>query len=312
LFEPADRIPALAALRGAVRRQDWPAVAAAFDAHPDEDDRALACRVVAETPGAEAFLAGAAERTPGEPLARTLLADRLIQVGWGIRTAHQAQHVSRQQFQEFHGYLRRAEVLLIGVCAEHPEYALAWYLRLITARGLELGAGEARRRYARLAEHHPHHFSGQQQLLQQLCPKWGGDWDAAHGFAAECAKASPPGSPNGALVAIAQMEQYLEMAAEGGTRPAAGHLSSADVHQRLLAAAAHSVLHPAARTDVYHHIDAHNAFAAAHSAAGRPAAAAAHFRVIGNRATEFPWNYLGRGDHAAEFVRHRKAALAKG
>ncbi|MFF1372408.1 hypothetical protein [Streptomyces virginiae] len=53
VFEPADRIPALAALRSAVRRQDRAAVAAALDGLDDEDDRALACRVVAETDGSE-------------------------------------------------------------------------------------------------------------------------------------------------------------------------------------------------------------------------------------------------------------------
>ncbi|MFD9619080.1 hypothetical protein ACFWB2_17615 [Streptomyces virginiae] len=53
VFEPADRIPALAGLRSAVRRRDRAAVAAAFDGLDDEDDRALACRVVAETDGSE-------------------------------------------------------------------------------------------------------------------------------------------------------------------------------------------------------------------------------------------------------------------
>lgn len=92
MFEPADRIPALAALRSAVRRKDWGAVAAAFDGLDDEDDRTLACRVVAETDGSEVFLRQAAERFPRDPLPRSLLADRLVQIGWGIRTAHRAQH----------------------------------------------------------------------------------------------------------------------------------------------------------------------------------------------------------------------------
>lgn len=312
MFEPADRIPALAVLRSAVRSEDWAAVAASFDALHDEDDRALACRVVAETDGSEVFLRRAAESSPRDPLPRALLADRLVQVGWGIRTAYRAQHVSQQQFDDFHAHLRRAEILLIDVCAEHPRYALAWYLRVITSRGLELGSGETRRRYDRLAEHHPHHYGGQSQLLQQLCPKWGGSWEAAHGFARECAANAPDGSPNGALVAIAQLENYLEIADRTSISAASTYLRTPDNQTRRLEAAARSVLHPASRADAFRAVDAHNAFAAAHSAAARHAAAAPHFRAVGDHASEFPWGYLGDGDHTDEFARHRKIALAKG
>lgn len=312
MFEPADRIPALASLRSAVRHEDWAAVAASFDGLDDEDDRTLACRVVAETDGSEVFLRRAAERSPRDPLPRTLLADRLVQVGWGIRTGHRAQHVSKRQFDDFHAHLRRAEILLIDVCAEHPQYALAWYLRVVTSRGLELGVGETRRRYDRLAEHHPHHFGGQAQLLQQICPKWGGSWEAAHGFARECAADAPDGRPNGALVAIAQLENYLEIAEQTSVRAASTYLRDLDNQTRRLEAAARSVLHPAARADAFRSVDAHSAFAAAHSAAARHAAAAPHFRALGDRASEFPWCYLGSGDHEDEFERHRKIALAKG
>ncbi|WP_327736936.1 hypothetical protein OG749_27690 [Streptomyces nojiriensis] len=312
VFEPADRIPALASLRSAVRHEDWAAVAASFDGLDDEDDRTLACRVVAETDGSEVFLRRAAERSPRDPLPRTLLADRLVQVGWGIRTGHRAQHVSKRQFDDFHAHLRRAEILLIDVCAEHPQYALAWYLRVVTSRGLELGVGETRRRYDRLAEHHPHHFGGQAQLLQQICPKWGGSWEAAHGFARECAADAPDGRPNGALVAIAQLENYLEIAEQTSVRAASTYLRDLDNQTRRLEAAARSVLHPAARADAFRSVDAHSAFAAAHSAAARHAAAAPHFRALGDRASEFPWCYLGSGDHEDEFERHRKIALAKG
>ncbi|WP_328789134.1 hypothetical protein [Streptomyces sp. NBC_00273] len=56
VFEPADRIPSLAALRTAARSKDWDAITSAFAGLRDEDDRALACRTVAETSGTELFL----------------------------------------------------------------------------------------------------------------------------------------------------------------------------------------------------------------------------------------------------------------
>ncbi|MCX5296403.1 hypothetical protein OG898_07845 [Streptomyces sp. NBC_00193] len=312
LYEPADRIPALADLRAHVHRQDWGAVAAAFDALGDEDDRAIASRVVGEQHNAEPFLNGAMADDPGDPLVRSLLAERMIRLGWAVRSSARAHDVPAARFQQFHGYLRRAELLLIDVCAEHPRYALAWYLRTITSRGLQLGPGETRRRYERLAEHHPHHYAGQQQLLQQLCPKWGGSWETAHAFAGECARTAPPGGPGGALVAIAQLEQYAESLDGSDTRRAEKYLATPENRAHLLAAARHSVLHPDARAEAYAHTDAHNAFAAAHSAAARPADAAPHFRVLGDRASRFPWDYLGTGDHTVEFVRHRKNALATG
>ncbi|MFI5759901.1 hypothetical protein ACIA8F_03050 [Streptomyces sp. NPDC051563] len=312
VYEPADRIPALADLRAHVHRQDWDAVAAAFAALGDEDDRAIASRVVGEQHNAETFLNGAMAQDPGDPLVRSLLAERLIRLGWGLRTSARAHDVPAGRFQQFHGYLRRAELLLIDVCAEHPRYALAWYLRTTTSRGLELGLGETRRRYERLAEHHPHHYAGQQQLLQQLCPKWGGTWEAAHSFAAQCARTAPPGAPAGALVAIAQLEQYADARDGSDARRGEKYLAAPENRAQLLAAARHSVLHPDARAGAYAHTDAHNAFAAAHSAAARPADAAPHFRVLGDRGSTFPWNYLGFGDHTTEFVRHRKTALATG
>ncbi|WP_354383043.1 hypothetical protein [Streptomyces sp. PvR034] len=308
VFEPVNRVPALAALRSAVQRQDWAAVAATFDALPREQDRPAACRVVADTEGAEEFLGRIVAQRPGDPLARALLADRFVQIGWNIRSGYGAEHVSKDQFRDFHAYLRRAEVLLIDVCAEYPAFGLAWYLRVLTARGLELGQSEARRRYARLAEHHPHHYSGQSQLLQKLCPKWGGSWEAAHGFAWEVTVSAPAGSPNGALVALAQMEQWLEL---DGDAAREAYLREPVQAQRLRDAAARSVLHPEARPDDPLAVGAHSAFAAVHSLAGRHAEAAPHFRALGDHAHEFPWVYV-KGGHEAAFVRHRKLALAKG
>ncbi|WP_330332078.1 hypothetical protein OHS33_21850 [Streptomyces sp. NBC_00536] len=308
LFEPVDRNPALAALRAAVQRHDWAAVAAVFDAPQYEEDRVVASRVVADTLGAEGFLLQVVEQRPRDPLARILLADRYVQIGWDIRSGARAEHVSKDQFQEFHAYLRRAEMLLIDVCAEYPALGLAWFHRVITARGLELGQSEARRRYDRLSEHHPHHYPAQMQLLQKLCPKWGGSWEAAHGFAWDSTVQAPEGSPNGALVALAQMEQWLEL--KGGAASEA-YLRDPAQHARLRDAAARSVLHPHFRAQGSQAIGAHSAFAAVHSVAGRHAEAAPHFRALGDHASEFPWSYV-KGGHEAAFVRHRKTALAQG
>ncbi|AWZ09878.1 MULTISPECIES: hypothetical protein [unclassified Streptomyces] len=308
LLDPALAIPALAPLRAATLAGE--SLAAAFETVSDEDDRTLACRVVASTPGSEEFLRRTVEELPHDPLARTLYADRLVTTGWEIRTGARAAGTAAGRAADFRSHLLRAEGLLIGVCAEHPEYALAWHLRVITARGLELGQSETRRRYDRLAEHHPHHHAGQQQLLQQLCPKWGGSWEAAQSFADDCARRSRPGSPAAVLGAVVQLERWLELA---GTDPdeAEDHVEDPARRTELERAAAASVLHPDFDSERHHAIAAHGVFAAVHCLASRWREAAPHFRALGNRMSAFPWEYLD-SDPVAEFARHREIALGRG
>ncbi|MGW2914092.1 hypothetical protein ACWC9X_26990 [Streptomyces asoensis] len=301
-FDPYDNTPELIPLREAARAGDWPAVRAYCEGLGSAARLTTASNMLADVPGVENFLERAAAEQPAGPLARTLLAERYIHIGWDIRSSARAQHVSRDQFVQFHDWLRRAEQILIEVCAEHPSYAPAWTARLKTVRGLQLGQAEARRRYDRLRAHHPHHYRAQTQLLQQLCPKWSGSWEAAHAFARECATAAPDGSVSGALVAIVHIEHALDL--DGGHK--AAYMRSPSVHHDLRNAAQVSVLHPAHRPD-WDTVGAHNAFAFAFSFGGHLADAAAHFAALGDRATDDPWDCMP--DKKAAFLRYRKAAL---
>ncbi|MEU9760881.1 hypothetical protein [Streptomyces sp. NPDC047985] len=304
-FDPCVIIPSLADLRAAVHEHDWASVEAYFDFLDHEDDRAVAAEIFRHLGLAERFLERIVAERPSSALARTLLAIRYIGVGWGIRGAYRAKHVSRKRFEEFHEWLRRAERLLIDVCAEHPTYALAWATRLTTARGLELGQGEARRRYERLAEHHPHHISGQMQLLQHLCPKWGGSWGEAEAFARACLDSAPPGSHAGRLVAQFHLERWLGDTNYGHS----DYLRPTAVRDDILAAAARSVGHPDYRPG-FHWVGDHNDFAGALCLGGHHREAAPFFRTLGDKATELPWEYTG--DKGIQFLKHRKTALAKG
>jgi hypothetical protein len=302
-FDPFDTLPELVPLRTAATYGDWPATAVFFAGLGTEEQRSFASGLLAGIDGVERYLEQAATALPGDPLPRTLLADRYLHIGWDIRSGARAQHVSRDRFDQFHAWLRRAEQLLIEVCAEHPSYAHAWTVRVVTARGLELGQSEARRRYDRLAAHHPHHYPAQTQLLQSLCPKWSGSWEAAHGFARECAAAAPDGSHSGALVALAHLEHWLEL--ESMER--AAYMRGLTVRDDLRFAAQVSVLHPAYRPG-FHGIGAHSAFALAFSLGGHHDDAIPHFLELEDRASEFPWQYMS--DPTAAFIKYRKAALS--
>ncbi|MFF7332815.1 hypothetical protein [Streptomyces sp. NPDC008150] len=302
LCDPFEVHPDLAPLRQAAFAGDWTAVRAFFDGLDGERTH-YAAGALGDLDEVETLLERAAAEQPDDPLPRALLAERYIRMGWEIRSRAEAQHVSRDRFARFHEWLRKAERLLIEVCAEHPGYAAAWASRQTSARGLELGQSESRRRYDRLSAVHPHHYGAQLQHLQQVCPKWSGSWEAAHGFARECATAAPPGSPSGALVALAHIEHWVSL--EGGQDVA--YLREVAVLAELRQAARDSVLHPDF-VPGWHAPGAHGAFAMVFSLAGRPADAAPHFEALGNRIDEFPWRYLPRWQGA--FADQRDAALA--
>ncbi|MGC9665562.1 hypothetical protein ACNTMW_03290 [Planosporangium sp. 12N6] len=302
------RVPRVAQVRHAVTAGDWPSIAAFFSLPATQADPGLqyaAAWVVAETAGTGAFLEQQAATETASTLARTLLATRLIHVGWGVRTGARAQHVSRQQFATFHEYLRRAERILIEVTALEPENVTAWTLRLTTARGLELGQSEARRRYDRAAAYAPHNLDAQRQVVQQLCPKWSGSWEAMHTFARDCMTSAPDGALSAAVVAEGHLERWLDLSDKEG----AAYLRQPAVQQELVEAASRSVLHPSFRP-AYGWVLAHNLFAAVFSLAGRYREAAVHFRAVGHLASRFPWAYLGT--EAPAFERYRAEALQKG
>ncbi|MFJ7155717.1 hypothetical protein ACIQUQ_12330 [Streptomyces sp. NPDC101118] len=305
-LDPFSTFPELVPLRLAVIARDWAAVSAYFGGLGSDEDRVYAAERVADMPGAEQVLGPAVAAHPHDPLPRTLLAYRRVAVAWAIRTGAGSEHVSRAQFTRFHHWLELAETQLVQVCAEHPAYALAWHLRIRTARGLELGAAEARRRYDRLAEHHPHHFPAQAQLLQQLCAKWGGSFAETWNFAQDCVAGAPPGSHSGLLVATAVLEHRLTLSG----KEAKGYLRQDWIRVAVTQAAAASVLHPGHRNG-FLRLRAHGLFAATLSLGGHHADAAPHFRAMGDDADAHPWDCLD-ADPGNAFRKHRKTALAKG
>ncbi len=305
-FEIASAFPEAAWLRQAAAARDWAAIRNYVDGLPYGTDRAFAVRQLSEVDGVEEWLRGVVAATPGDVLALTVLGAREVRIGWEIRTTARAQHVSHEQFAGLHAHLRQAEQLLIRATALDPAYDAAWAERLTTAMGLQLGQNEARRRYDRLTKHHPHHFTGQARLLQQLCPKWGGSWEAAHGFARECMLAAPEGALSGGLVAEVHMEHRLDLRGQEREQ----YLRQDHVRAELVEAAERSVLHPGFRRG-YGWVTVQGYFAAHFSLMGDMPRAAACFRALGNLASRYPWCELGK-DPAETYIRHRDTALARG
>lgn len=264
--------PTIAAFRSALAAGEWDAcrhiVGAATPA-----ERTACLRSGGEADGLTGFLTEILVRDPADTTARVLLAYHFITVGWNTPGG------------AFLDWLRRAEVELIEATARDRRDPAAWVARLITARGLELGLGEVRRRYDRLAAADPYHLAGQRQLLQSLCPKWGGSWSRMFGFARQVLRDAPPGGPHASLIVDAHMERYLDLGDKS-------YLSQAAVRDEIAAAAEHSVLHPRFRHE-HGWVSAANAFACYFSEQGDTTLAAAMFRLLGPYAEEWPWEYFG-------------------
>jgi len=283
-FQQFESTPEYAALRAALASNLWDPVESQLRTFPF-DQLGYALVSLGQVTGIEEFLQYAINNHPHSPFARTAMAARSIMLGWDARSS--AEDISDEQFAAFQLWLNSAEQHLITVCAQNPGFAPAWSLRVITARGLQVGESEARRRYRRLSELSPNDYPAQAQLLQYLLPKWFGSWEAAIAFARECAGAAPPGSNSAALIPLLHIERWLSL---GGGKPGKAYMAAPDVYSELQEAASRSVLHPSHRLDPIG-VEARSAFAMAFYVGGKFAEADPHIQALGDRATEFPWSY---------------------
>jgi len=299
-FDPAAAYPEVAALQAALTARDWAVCRQVLDsAEPAaRTDLVLIC---AEQPGLEEFLREAWQRDPADTAAAAMLGSFLTQDGWRVRTTSAAADVSRQQWEIFHERLRQAERVLVRAAARNPYDPAVWVCRMTTSRGLGLSLPETRRRYDRLSAAHPHHLPGQLSLVQQLCPKWGGDWAQLHQFARESMQAAPLGTHNAVVVVAAHLEQWLA-GLDNTIGRGPGHLPA--VAGEIYEAAQRSVWHPEFRRG-FGWVRVMSTFAMAFSLLGDDRAAGSMFAALGPFASERPWSDLGS---PARVIRGRREA----
>ena len=309
LLDPGAAYQEFAPARAAMQARDWPAVRGLLDRVPPPLRTAVIATCGEELPD-PSFPAGVLNADPDDTTAASVLGAHLITTGWKIRTDAAAEQVSRRQFEKFHEWLRQAEAVLVEAAARNPRDPAVWTELMISGRGLQVGQSEVRRRYDRAVQADPHHLPAQMQLVQQLCPKWGGSWAEVHGFAREAMLAAPFGHPQGALVADAHIEHGF-----AGNRLApmvAGtiskHLRDEQVRAELYDAARRSVWHPEFRR-WYGWEWAASTFAMVFSLLGDERGAAHLFGVLGNLGTKQPWEYLGMP--AYQLRKRRRRALAR-
>jgi hypothetical protein len=293
--------PDLKPLRRAVKAGDWASVSEYFRQFPRGFDASFAVTMVAEIPGSQKWLQLMADTHRDDPLPRLLLGGRLIAIAWKVRSGYQARYVGQAQFALFHTYLYRADRLLGEVTADEPGNIAAWTLRLDTARGLGFGLGEARRRYERVAAECKSPFHAQRKMVQQLCPKWGGTFQAVEIFTRDCLAQTPPGGICGAVVA----EHYLEAALEQNSFD---HFRQ-DAARQAMAQASALILHQDYQPQ-HGWATAHGLLAAGFWLGHNKEAAKPHFAVLNNKLSWYPWAMIDRSEHAA-FRKARYAVLGR-
>jgi hypothetical protein len=265
----------------------------------DPDDRAFYLRVCADVGGVQDWIEEwiAADRDSTLPL--LVRGAHAVHWAWEARGAARAEYTGKDQFEGFFRRLKLAENCLDEVVERDPADTTAWAFLVLSARGRQVDRAEMQRRWAGVVATHPHHFMAHVQKLQYLCDKWFGSDEEMFAFARETVAASPPGSPLGRLVADAHMEKWLSLDAGED----AEYMARQDVRDDLLAAANHSVFHPAYR-ERSTWLTVSNAFACAFALSGQPEPALRLFEILGDRVTRDPWNYYN-GDPGTAFVKLR-------
>jgi hypothetical protein len=299
-LDPAAAYPAVTAVRAALTAGDWGGVRRVLDAAMPVG-RSMLIRFGSDGDDLEDHLRSVIADDPADTAAVAMLGSHLINIGWNIRSGARAPHVSEKQFAGFHDWLRRAEIVLLDGVARRPDDPALWVARLTSARGLELGLAEIRRRYDKLAAIDPHHLPGQSQYLQRLCPKWGGSYELLHAWCREAMLAAPPGAMQAGLVVDAHIEHWLE---EGAAGPS--YLRSKAVRAEIYEAANRSVWHPEFRRD-YGWVQVASSFAMVFGVLDDLPSAARMFGLLGDLGTQLPWVYLDENPAAAIRARRRKA-----
>ncbi|MFI5890629.1 hypothetical protein ACIA5D_10990 [Actinoplanes sp. NPDC051513] len=306
LLDAADAYPEVTKVRDALAGRDWSAARAVLDA-ASPAGRSMLIDFAAEGDDLEDFLQYVVATDPDDTAAVAMLGMHLIKIGWNIRSGARAQYVSSEQFESFHDWLRRAEAVLLDGVARNPADPALWFARLTSARGLELGLAETRRRYQKLAAIDPHHLPGQSQYLQRLCPKWSGSWETLHPWCREAMLAAPPGAVQGVLVADAHIEHWLDLDDGADAR----YLESPPVRAEVYEAAQRSIFHAEFRRN-YGWVQAASTFAMLFVLFDDAKTAAAAFGLLGDLGTEHPWHYFGAGEVSDRIRRNRKWALENG
>lgn len=140
----------------------------------------------------------------------------MVRDAWRVRSRAAANDVSREAHERFASILSQTEQLLLGAAERWPDSVLPWIPLQATTRGLVpwLGRDAIRQRFEQAYQREPYNYLVATEVLQSLCPKWYGSYEATFSFARSLLQA-PRDSPTRMLIAHAELELLFDTVPQG-------------------------------------------------------------------------------------------------
>jgi hypothetical protein len=225
---------------------------------------------------------------------------------WQARGGGRARTVERDAWPVFHGRLVEAERELARAAALDPADPTPYVRGMHVAMGLSLGQAEIRRRFGEVMRRHRWHQAAHAVMVQAIARKWAGSSEAMFEFARSVAAEAPEGSPVHKVIAIAHVEQWLDLpeTSADGTELMKVYFRREEVKAEVRAAAEHSIRSPRYQPGRLTPVD-RNIFAMCFWLMHDYPAQLEQMRLIGRFNQSYPWAYQGKPGWAYERARVR-------
>jgi hypothetical protein len=237
---PGDGDSELLRLLKVAETRDWTALRAGVSEYSGNDLTSLIGNICAQSPELSDWLPEAVGPESEDALALAFVGAATVDRAWRVRTTKLAQHVSQDQFREFHEILREAEEHLYRSAELDPKSVAPWHSLLRSGRGLQVGLDIQQRRFEAAAERSPGHLGAHHQMLQQLCRKWSGSHERMHAFATDAMR-GPYGEDLGVLIPVAYNEHLISLDKDSPERK---FIASAESRAELQEAADRTIFRP--------------------------------------------------------------------
>jgi hypothetical protein len=296
--------PALGPLLDIAAAHDWPGLRAALTEHSGNTLTALTNAVLRKTPEIGEWLPQQLKGATNDAFGMAVLGRCTVNGAWKVRSGKKAQHVSQDQFKQFHAMLREAEEILYASVELDPASVFPWYTLLDSAMGLQMEPDVKERRFAAAIERCPGHLGSHSSRLQQLCRKWGGSHELMHEFATAAA-GGPHADRLCILVPRAYYEHHFDLPKDSPERK---FIQSGESRAELKELAERTIFRPGYRPNPRNPAAAANMFGWAFAYAGLwPEAKAAYAATAG---IAVKWAYFSKP--VAEYDRLRTLAYRNG
>jgi hypothetical protein len=282
----------LVAVRTAAGAGDWDALSRALSADvADDDDRSYRVTVAAHTiarhserlrPSLERW----ATTEPTTATAALLLGAVEVGRAWKVRGYALAADTEAGSLRSFVEVLGRAELWCRTAADLDRTDPTPWQWLLHMARGQQVGLAETLARRAGLVAVSPDHFMGHYMAVGSLSPMWGCPREVMYAQVRDWTSTAADGSLLHALVFVAHVERWRR------SRVAADDFLGDPVTRADAERAGDLMrMEPCRRPAEFW---AHNYAAGWYSLIGDHKRATRHFKLLGNRRTEWPWEDFAR------------------